>query len=93
MLEKFKFWKHEEMPHAEALPPIPNLPPMEPLAPAQDPNFQQMAQISNRTSDKDLELISAKLDVLKAQLDNIMQRLERIERQSQDKQEVPRVRW
>lgn len=93
MLEKFKFWKHEEMPHMEDAAPMPPLQQMEPLGPAQDPNFQQMSQLSNHTSEKDLELIAAKLDVLKAQLDNILQRLDRIERSAQDKQEPNRVRW
>lgn len=95
MLEKLKFWKHNEpdLTHPEQfapLPPMPTLSP-EPLGPAQDPNFRQMSQLTTHTSEKDLELISAKLDVLKAQLDNIMQRLDRMERAPE--KEPARVRW
>ncbi|HSU72887.1 MAG TPA: hypothetical protein VLJ21_03500 [Candidatus Binatia bacterium] len=92
MLEKFKFWKHDEAFHPEEPPALPPLQQMEPLGPAQDPNFQQMSQLTNHTSEKDLELIAAKLDVLKAQLDNILQRLDRIERSAQ-KPEPERIRW
>ena len=92
MLEKLKFWKHEEpeMMHEQfaPLPPMPTLP-QEPLGPSQDPNFRQMSQLANHTSEKDLELINAKLDVLKAQLENIMQRLDRMERSA----EPARARW
>jgi hypothetical protein len=90
MLEKFKFWKHEE-PDLMHQPELPPLQQMEPLPPSQDPNFQQMSQLSNHTSEKDLELIAAKLDVLKAQMDNILQRLDRLERSLQEKPE--RIRW
>jgi hypothetical protein len=96
MLEKFKFWKHEEqeLPPMQFEPtPTPSLQPMEPLGPSQDPNFQHMSSLTQRTSEKDLELIGAKLDVLKAQLDNIVQRLDHLERTLQENKEMPRVRW
>ncbi|MEK6849585.1 MAG: hypothetical protein AABY01_03370 [Nanoarchaeota archaeon] len=93
MLEKFKFWKHEEpgtlepypqdqgMPMNQPLPPLPQMP-------SEPSPFQQMAQLSPQTN-RDAELITAKLDVLKAQLDNIMQRLDHLERSL----EAPKTKW
>ena len=86
MLESFKFWKHEPL-EPGSLEPIPSVDTSGLVAPVESP-FQQMAQLS-KTSDKDLELISAKLDVLKAQLDNIIQRLDRLEQ----KEKTDRVKW
>jgi hypothetical protein len=92
MLESFKFWKHEEPGQMEpgSLEPIPGVDTSGLVAPAENP-FQQMSQLT-KTSDKDLELISAKLDVLKAQLDNIIQRLDRLE-QKEQQNKVERVKW
>lgn len=83
MLEKFKFWKHEEpTPELESLPDMSNPAPLPPL-PSEPSPFQQMAQLSPQNN-RDAELITAKLDVLKAQLDNIMQRLDHLERSLQE---------
>lgn len=82
MLEKFKFWKHEEPTGDLESFPAPDLsgpPPSMPPLPSEPSPFQQMAQLSPQTN-RDAELITAKLDVLKAQLDNIMQRLDHLER-------------
>lgn len=99
-LEKFKFWKHKEPELPPEMPadtpgtplptgleptPTPNIPP-----PGPEPAFQQMEQMSGSAQDKDMQLIGAKLDVLKAQLDNITQRLEHLERLVQ---ESGKVKW
>ena len=89
MLENFKFWKREEPMEPGSLEPIPSVDTSGLIAPADNP-FQQMSQLT-KTSDKDLELISAKLDVLKAQLDNIIQRLDRLEQKEQPR--VEKVKW
>ncbi|MBI4144585.1 hypothetical protein HY493_00070 [Candidatus Woesearchaeota archaeon] len=98
MLEQFKFWKRkDELPPGELQPyptgmeqtPLQPIPSLEPAGPSQDANFQQMAQLTSKTGEKDLELIAAKLDVLKAQLDNVMQRLDHLERTLQES----KVRW
>lgn len=42
---------------------------------------------------KDLELISAKLDAIKAELDSMSQRLKRLERLSSEESSFPKDKW
>ena len=95
MLEKFRFWKKQdlEFPPGELQQFAPSMeqaptPPLPTLEPAQQPQFQQSAQ-QQLPGSKDLEVIAAKLDLLKAQLDNIIQRLEHLERGAQE----PKFKW
>jgi len=60
--------------------PEPRLDTFEGARPVQQPFMQQSQQPSYGGSNRDLELVSAKLDALKASLDNINQRLAGLER-------------
>ncbi len=91
MLEKLVFWKKQD---DGGLPPLDmpgtDVPPLEPFRPmnhplAEPPPFTPSTPSapfsqSPNMQDKDLQLISAKLDTIKAQLENLNQRLARIER-------------
>lgn len=72
------------------IPAAPGIPAGPPMEPTPSPAFQQMEQMSGSAQEKDMQLIAAKLDVLKAQLDNITQRLDRLESLAQ---ESGKVRW
>ena len=71
-----------DMEHMGMPRPAPGItePPMEPSVPSaafpQPQAFQQAAM----SSDQQLQLISSKLDTIKAQLETVLQRLERLER-------------
>ena len=55
--------------------------------------FTSAPQTMQPTYNKDLELISAKLDSMKAMLENINQRLANPERIAKGDQETPRYNW
>jgi len=77
----------EEMIGAGIAPKAMEVPPGEPIGPAQPTGMpmgmrqpMMQPQIPAPTIEKDLELLSAKLDALKALLENINHRLENLER-------------
>jgi hypothetical protein len=96
--------KEEEMPeipleHPGMPSPIPELaesfpgqPPFGQPAPMGQLAFPQPSPMVSPppSLDRELQLISAKLDTLKAQLDIVIQRLERLERSPEER---PIVRW
>ncbi|VVB80989.1 Uncharacterised protein [uncultured archaeon] len=95
LFDKLQFWKKEEaLPEMPAAPEIlaPEQPapmgvehlgmphPMEPPEPAFQPQSFGQQQQFTMSSDQQLQLISSKLDTIKAQLETVLQRLERLEK-------------
>lgn len=60
---------------------------------AQSYPMQQQQSIGDITIGKDLELISAKLDAIKAELDSMSQRLKRLERIAEGENSAPANKW
>jgi hypothetical protein len=60
---------------------------------AQSYPMQQQQSIGDITLGKDLELISAKLDAIKAELDSMSQRLKRLERIAEGENSTPANNW
>ena len=86
------------MPFDQPMQPMPGLgglpqyPQAQPFGASQVPQMEafQRNQAYERSSGKDFEIVSAKLDALKAALDSINQRLALIERYFQTEQEFKR---
>jgi hypothetical protein len=55
--------------------------------------MQQQQSIGDITLGKDLELISAKLDAIKAEIDAMSQRLKRLERIAEGENSTPANKW
>jgi hypothetical protein len=95
-----------KMPGEEPLPPQPQQPGQQNYY-ASQPSFQQPAfqqpafqqpqmesfQAQQAFASRDLEVVSAKLDALKATLESINQRLANIERIAEGEEEVRRRSW
>jgi len=88
--------KKEELPplpeYPTGLPPTPEhelgLPSREPAPmPVHEPSFQHQAPTEGVATSKDIEVLNAKLDALKALLESIHQRLATLERLAQESKE------
>ncbi len=66
--------------------PQPTPPPLEPVQ-----SFQDLKQNDSSKMNRDLELISAKLDTIKAMIETLSQRISHLEKQQPPERE--RIRW
>lgn len=72
----------------------------DPSSPFQMQSFQDKAKLdsnhnpSNQVSSRDIELLSSKLDTVKAMLENVIQRLDKIDRENNlEKPKIEQRRW
>ena len=72
--------------------PSPQQPSFQQPQPSFQPQFQQPPQQQGFTAEKDLEIISSKLDALRAALDSINQRLANLEAIAKGEEEQSRER-
>ena len=81
-------------PPFETIRPSPSAP-ITPEVPSFEPHFnmpEPSPSFPQREASRDIELLSSKLDTIKAMLENIGHRLERLEQQQQQQQK-DRARW
>jgi len=90
---KLDLGKHpmETVRPSPAAPLTPEVPSFEPSfnLPSPPPLFKE----GPREMSRDIELLSSKLDTIKAMLENLGHRLERLEQQQQAKEKTERLRW
>ena len=103
-----KFWKKEEAPEVQQAPEIneplgmgmnaavAGMPHAEPAFMSQSferPAFSQQSFSQTPHADQHIQLISAKLDTIKAQLETVLQRLDAMERKTAAPETPYQQRW